>query len=301
MPTNVTACSNGSAFVTCNAIVEGSPYYGQDGNYAKKGTLQLVDDGNGATVTDLLTDWTWALTETAYNHATTNSWAEASQACASNTGDLPGEGWVLPNPIALQGVLDYSKDTCPAAATVFSLPCKSYWTGAAAGAGAYTANLDASGGMIAIDGTSSVVNGAWCARPLPGDAVVDRFVEKQGGGFHDRVTGIEWELSPSSMSSAWVDALALCIAKGPHWRLPDAKEILSLVDYESGTRGEKCMWYQDLAEILGTDCAVQSRFWSATPWAGDAGSAFVADFRNGTLGIHTMTQTRGAWCVKSFL
>jgi hypothetical protein len=51
----------------------------------------------------------------------------------------------------------------------------------------------------------------------------------------DRATGLEWIRSDDGVTRSWRDALAFCIAlaRGGHrdWRLPNAKELQSIIDY----------------------------------------------------------------------
>lgn len=61
------------------------------------------------------------------------------------------------------------------------------------------------------------------------------FVEHRDGTITDRATGLTWQQADSGRGMNWPDALAYAeqLALGGHsdWRLPNAKELQSLVDY----------------------------------------------------------------------
>ena len=63
----------------------------------------------------------------------------------------------------------------------------------------------------------------------------NRFVDQQDGTIQDLATGLTWMQSDSNSGMDWGDALAYCedlsLAGHDDWRLPNAKELQSIVDY----------------------------------------------------------------------
>ncbi len=64
---------------------------------------------------------------------------------------------------------------------------------------------------------------------------LNNFVDNGNGTITDLATGLTWSQNDSGTDLAWADALAYCenLTSGGHddWRLPNAKELQSLVDY----------------------------------------------------------------------
>lgn len=83
----------------------------------------------------------------------------------------------------------------------------------------------------------------------------NNFVDNGDGTISDLATGLMWEQSDSQIGMDWEDALAYAqtLNKGNHddWRLPDAKELQSIVDY---TRS-----------LQTTNSAAINPFFSCTP------------------------------------
>jgi len=63
----------------------------------------------------------------------------------------------------------------------------------------------------------------------------NRFVNNEDGTLSDLATGLMWEQKDSSLGMEWKDALSyannLVLAEHDDWRLPNAKELQSIVDY----------------------------------------------------------------------
>jgi hypothetical protein len=100
------------------------------------------------------------------------------------------------------------------------------------------------------------------AAPSWGAAPAGQYAHEDGGEtVRDLKTGLGWQVSTSSATRAWEDALADCNASrvGGHvdWRLPSFKELLTLVDFQRSA-GPTI----DEGWFPGTPLA---RFWTSTP------------------------------------
>ena len=68
-----------------------------------------------------------------------------------------------------------------------------------------------------------------------GDYARNAFSDQGDGTVLDQATGLAWQKNDSGQGMIWRDALSYCqnLSQGGHddWRLPDAKELQSIVDY----------------------------------------------------------------------
>jgi hypothetical protein len=67
------------------------------------------------------------------------------------------------------------------------------------------------------------------------DYGLNDFVDNNNGAINDKATGLTWQQADSGMGMDWTSALAYCenltLAGRSDWRLPNAKELQSIVDY----------------------------------------------------------------------
>jgi hypothetical protein len=136
---------------------------------------------------------------------------------------------------------------------------------------------------------------AWvkCVQDGWGGDTPSRFV-LQDPHVADRVTGLLWDRLPACVECDWSSALKLCAGRGDGWRLPNAKELMSLVDY---AKGEYPYW----SAVFDTSEAVPRWFWSSTPGFRSIESlAYMVDFGHGQLqGMDISSTGFGARCVRT--
>ncbi len=64
----------------------------------------------------------------------------------------------------------------------------------------------------------------------------NEFVDNKDGTVSDLATGLDWQQNDDGQRREWADALAYCesldLADHQDWRLPDSKELQSIVDYD---------------------------------------------------------------------
>ena len=141
-------------------------------------------------------------------------------------------------------------------------------------------------------------DGAWQA----GGGLESRFLDLGDGTVADRRTGLMWQKEAAVVvvhgrisaagDAGWQDALRYCneLELGGHtdWRLPNVRELQSIVDY-----GRSAPCIDPVFE------AVPSWYWSSTTVAAHPGSAWYVHFNDGYLGcgnkaaFHQVRAVRG--------
>lgn len=117
----------------------------------------------------------------------------------------------------------------------------------------------------------------------------------EGSTVIDQGTGLEWQKSDTSPLHTWQNALGYCeelsLDAKTDWRLPNIRELKSLVDYSR--------YYP----AIDPDIPCQSAsYWSATTVAGDAhSSAWSVFFGNGDDIWQAKTSSYQVRCVRAGL
>lgn len=113
-------------------------------------------------------------------------------------------------------------------------------------------------------------------------------ISTDGASVTDTRTGLTWKRclegmewsgttctgTPTTMS--WAEALDHAKSQGSDWRLPNIKELRSLV--------EECRTSPAINDTVFSDMPFSSRVWSGSPYANHPGLAWVVDFYGGNSG-----------------
>jgi len=282
---------NSSTEIVCPA--PGDPM-AQDGSYdANQGKVQMsfTDNGDG-TVTDNNTGLMWQkVTGDTDNNGSVSeddkvTWQDALSYCESLS--LAGySDWRLPEIFELYSIFDYSIPyPGPVIGSEFSGQVGDYWsatTYAGDSSSAWVAYLDSSSGSY-YDKTRK--NYVRCVR---GEAYsAGPYVDNGDGTVTDNNTGLMWQKvtgdtdNNGSVSEGdkvtWQDALSYCeslsLAGYSDWRLPDIKELTSIVDYTIPEPGPV---------ISGVFSSKSAWYWSSTP-STNLDSAKYVSFQDGYSG-----------------
>lgn len=139
-------------------------------------------------------------------------------------------------------------------------------------------------GLTAIDGQAKTFH-VICARDVGGYGT-NRLVDNGDGTVTDRATGLMWEKKDSQAGMDWGNALALASQKNGaghlgynDWRVPDAKELQSIVDY---TRAPEA-----------TDSAAIDPLFEVTTITNEAGEPDYPTYWTNTTHIVSVTQGPG--------
>ena len=117
-----------------------------------------------------------------------------------------------------------------------------------------------------------------------------------GGTVYDTRTKLTWQRTPPTGTYAWADAKTYCASTvsaalgGAGWRLPTIKELVTLIDYTQ-TSGQTI----DQNAFPTTS---QNFFWSSTPHAGSASSAWLVTFSQAAPAPASRTAAFGVRCVR---
>jgi hypothetical protein len=245
-------CYNETGAIPCPS--SGGAFYGQDANYITNG-FDYVDNGDG-TVTDMVTGLMWQQTPELYN---LKSWDDAL--AESSTFDLAGyDDWRLPSLKELYSLICFTGSSFsldPYIDTDFfdfrfgdeSLGERvidaQYWSGTeyvglTMGGDETVFGVNFADGRIkgypktAPGSGEDMTRFARYVRAGIGYGVND-FVDNGDGTIADLATGLMWQKSDDGVTRNWEDALGyaetLDLAGYTDWRLPDAKELQSIVDY----------------------------------------------------------------------
>ena len=121
----------------------------------------------------------------------------------------------------------------------------------------------------------------------------DRFTDNGDGTVTDNETELMWQQTDVDTYRDWEDALAYCegldLAGHEDWRLPDIKELRSIVD---NTTYNPAI---DEDFFPGTN---PSGYWSSSTSAYYTDSAWYVSFTNGYVYYYDKTDSRYARCVR---
>lgn len=108
---------------------------------------------------------------------------------------------------------------------------------------------------------------------------VNTLIDNGNGSVTDIATGLLWQKQDDDISREHADASAYCaeltLANESDWRLPNVKELPTIVDYRLMRPAI------DDAKFPNTDLR---QYWTATSAVGDLRSAWVVSFSSGAIG-----------------
>ena len=108
----------------------------------------------------------------------------------------------------------------------------------------------------------------------------------------DTTTSLRWQKAPGNEPLPWLTASAYCPTLGGGSRLPEVKELISLVDYSVANPGPVLPADNPFLNV------VNGSNWSATPYAGNPANAWYVDFGQGNVNTIGKTGIGYAWCVR---
>ncbi len=244
--TDQRACYGASAEIAFPTA--GEAFFGQDAQFA--GTpASYTKSADGRTVHDDVTGLTWQ-----QGYASGKSWTEAAAVPAAlNSARYGGYAdWRLPTIKELYSLWDASPGWPYIDVASFAHPSDSphsiFWSGTRY-SGLLESTLDPAAGAAMAFGVNydtghikayaADVGPKHFVRCVRGDTYgVNDFLDNGDGSITDRATGLMWAKADSDSGMDWQHALAYAQAQNASsylghgdWRLPNTKELQSIVDY----------------------------------------------------------------------
>lgn len=249
--TGQTGCYDNQDEIICPQ--EGEAFFGQDGNYQGI-EMQFVDNGDG-TITDLNTGLMW-------QQALSDKMNFAEAVAGAETFDLAGYyDWRLPTIKELYSLIDftgYSTNDESTSVPYLDTDYFEFTFGTATGERLIDAQFFSGTEYLGttMNGLHTVFGVNFADGRIKGYGLLDNANQKQeyiryvrgnpdygindfadngDGTITDQATGLTWAQADSGEGMLWEDALAFCqdlsLAGYDDWRLPNAKELQSIVDY----------------------------------------------------------------------
>ena len=202
---------------------------GQDGAYIIN-PMSYTDNGDG-TVTDNVTGLMWQK----QGDGTQRTWSTAGTYC-TNLSIGGHSDWRLPAIMELLSIVDYGVHPGPTInATFFPNTYADWYWSSTTYADDTTTMWDVGfdGGEYYNDNTATINDYVRCVRGGQNSA---SFIDNGNGTVTDSGSGLMWQKEEGS-SRTWTDALSYCnglsLGGFSDWRLPNIKELASLVDFTS--------------------------------------------------------------------
>lgn len=281
--TGQTACFDAEGEeMTCPA--EGEDFFGQDANYLAGSAMSFEDNGDG-TVTDPNTGLTWQQVPSSDGY----TWQEAVD--YADGLELAGfDDWRLPSAKELFTISDFGRSWPYLDTDVFTLASgevtkdEQYWTSN------YYVGTTTEGGSEAAFGVNHVTGhikaypavargpaGGNFVRVVRGDEYGINDLDDNGDDtITDNATGLMWAQGDDGAELDWQDALAYAedseLGGFSDWRLPNVKELQSIVDYSRSPSA---------ADASAVGPAIDELF-SATEITNEAGASDYGYYWSGT-------------------
>ena len=308
--TGQTACYDNDSGTTCPQ--SGQAFAGQDGNY--QGLAPAYQDNGDGTVTDLNTGLMWSQSpdfngDGAINSSDKMTFANALSSADSST--LAGyDDWRLPSIKELYSLVlfdgtDVSNcmngSSCSATPFVDTTYFGFGYGDTAAGERVIDAQFWSSTQYIGttMGGNPTAFGFNFADGRIKGYPIssprgetlqyvryvrggagygVNAFVDNGNGSITDNATGLTWMQADSGTGMNWSDALNYCEASTSNgfddWRLPDAKELQSIVDYSRSPAIDPIFYVTPItAENGSTDYPF---YWTGTTHASSNGAGDFA-------------------------
>lgn len=261
----------------------GEAFHGQDAHY--EGAQPAYQDNGDGTVTDLNTGLMWQQTPALYDKLT---YAEAVE--AADTFGLAGyDDWRLPTIKELYSLIQFTGSSFTLAPYIdtayFDFRVGDESLGERVIDGQYWSNTEYVGLTMGGDATVFGVNFAdgrikGYPRDMGPDGMpntqfvryvrsnpdygLNVFVDHGDGTVEDLATGLTWQETDSGSTLDWQGALAYCenldLAGVGDWRLPNAKELQSIVDYTRAPDATGTAAIDPIFEVS----EIESWFWTGT-------------------------------------
>ena len=119
---------------------------------------------------------------------------------------------------------------------------------------------------------------------------------KSGSVVTDSKTDLEWQDDALANDMSWQSAIDYCeglfLNSKDDWRLPNKKELLSIVDYSAYDPAISSVFEEIASDFF-------KYYWSSTTYASDTGDALLVNFKNGYTDNSSKHHDYSVRCVRS--
>jgi len=249
--------------------------------------MSYTDNGDG-TVTDKVTGLMWQQ----QGDGTQRTWSDAGTYC-SNLSLGGHSDWRLPATMELLSIVDYGIYPGPTIdATFFPNAYDDwYWSSTAYSYNAATVwDVGFDGGTNYND-VASTTDYVRCVR---GGQASASFRDNANGTVTDTGTGLRWQQGEGGLMT-WPNALSYCNGLGlggySDWRLPNVKELESLIDFTSYGPAINTTFFPDAQPLI---------YLSSTTTAFATNSALDVSFYDGLIdGFNSKAESGYVRCVRA--
>jgi hypothetical protein len=229
--------------------------FGEDNDYTIN-PPSYTDNGNG-TITDNVTSLIWQKED----DNTIRTWTDAGTYCDNLS--LGGyTDWRLPSDIELMSIVNYGTYGPSINTTYFPNTNSSfYWSSTT-----YADDTSSAWGVYFYDGNvyyNGKSNSLYvrCVRG-EGQTTTKSFTDNGNGTITDNNTGLMWQKEDDNTTRRWESAISYCegLSLGSYtdWRLPNIKELRSIVDNTKYNPAIDTTYFPNTASF---------NYWSSTPEA----------------------------------
>jgi hypothetical protein len=255
---------------------------GEDSDYS--GYAMSFTESGGNIVIDNMTTLVWEKTI----NTNSRTWSEADSYCTNLSLDGFSD-WRLPSVLEMKDIVNYGTYSPAIDTTYFGNDIYSYWTSDTEVGSAWMLNFTRGTSILETDSNSHYTR---CVR---GSVVTNNTLVDNGNGtVSDNGLNLTWQADEGGYLS-WESALNYCETLSlngfNNWRLPNIKEMVTLVRFASNPPIDTGMFSN----------AVSGSYWSGTTRVDSGGFAWGLDFSNGKIGYVYKTGAANIRCVRSGL
>ncbi|QAR32124.1 DUF1566 domain-containing protein [Geovibrio thiophilus] len=284
-----------SITVTAKVIKTGqtADYVDYDDSYYSKG-LEMGYSRTGNIVTDNITGLMWQ--DDAEAVSITEDWFTAPAYCEALELDNHTD-WRLPNILELESLVDFGRYSLALNPVFQNAASEPYWTtgdNAVENSFGWSVRFQDGGSNYSVNASDkSALKNIRCVRGKEmGKGVFTRDADNET--VTDSVTLLMWQddAEAGSLTYGWSAALIYCEALElggyADWRMPNIKELKSIVDYERG----------DQSIDPAFEHTANTYYWSSTTFALDSQGAWFINFYDGNDRNYVKTHIYNIRCVR---
>lgn len=259
---------------------------GDNGTYSNINPMSYTDNGNG-TITDNVTGLMWQKQDSGQKYSQVQAIAYCSGLSLGGHSD-----WRLPSRMNLITIVNYGSYN-PAINQIYfpSTQSYDYWSSTASAVSTTYAWYVYFGDGNVVDTVPVFNDYARCVRL--GQTQAQSFSDNGNGTITDNVTGLIWQKQDSGQTYSWPQAITYCsgLSLGglSGWRLPNIKELSSIVDDTVSSPAINQTYFPSTH---------LSRYWSSTTYAGVTANAWNVSFLAGYVLSDFTTLNNYARCVR---